>query len=198
MTRSEIPILGLAVLAAVFGQTLRADSVRVNAIRFWTYEEATRIAVEISGEFTYRSERLHNPERIFFDIRNSRPVLAVKKPGITSVEDKLIKRIRIAETLPGVTRIVLDLTGPAEVTASQLANPDRLIIELRKGAARNRSRGAPHRGRTQLAHPCPGSESHPRGDRSGSRWPRPGNGRPQGFHRKGAGAGCRPTAGQAD
>ena len=135
MTRSEIPILGLAVLAAVFGQTLRADSVRVNAIRFWTYEEATRIAVEISGEFTYRSERLHNPERIFFDIRNSRPVLAVKKPGITSVEDKLVKRIRIAETLPGVTRIVLDLTGPAEVTASQLANPDRLIIELRKGAA---------------------------------------------------------------
>ena len=108
---------------------------KVSAIRFWTYEETTRIAVEISGEFTYHSERLHNPERVFFDIRNARLALRGKKPGITSVEDKLVKRIRIAETQPGVTRIVLDLTGPAEFTASQLANPDRLMIELRKGAA---------------------------------------------------------------
>jgi N-acetylmuramoyl-L-alanine amidase len=33
-----------------------------------------------------------------------------------------------------VTRIVIDLTGQAEFTASQLANPDRLMIELRKSA----------------------------------------------------------------
>jgi N-acetylmuramoyl-L-alanine amidase len=130
MTRKMIPMVGVAVLAAAFCQTLRSELVRVNAIRFWTYEEATRIAVEISGEFTYRSERLHNPERVFFDIRNARPALGRKQP-VTSVEDKLVKRIRIAETQPGVTRIVLDLNVPAEVNASQLANPDRLMIELR-------------------------------------------------------------------
>jgi N-acetylmuramoyl-L-alanine amidase len=134
MTRKTIPIVGMALLAAALCQTLRAEDVRVNAIRFWTYEETTRIAVEMSGEFTYRSETLHNPERLFFDIRHARPAVPGKKPGITSVEDKLVKRIRIAETQPGVTRIVLDLNTPAEFTASQLANPDRLMIELRKGA----------------------------------------------------------------
>src|SRR4029079_2841983 len=96
-------------------------------------EQTTRIAIEISGEFQYRSERLHNPERVFFDIRNAKPALGNGKPGVTSVDDKLVKRIRLAETQPGETRIVLDLTGQSEMTASQLANPDRLMIELRKG-----------------------------------------------------------------
>src|SRR5438270_11513620 len=127
MTRSKIPIVGLAMLATGLCQSPRPDSGRTSAIRFWTYEEATRIAIELSGEFTYRTERLHNPERVFFDIRNARLTRRVKKPGIATVEDKLVKRIRTAETQPGVLRIVLDLVGPAEFIASQLANPDRLI-----------------------------------------------------------------------
>ena len=93
MTRMVIPIVGLATLAAVFNPALRAEPLKVNAIRFWTYEETTRIAVEVSGEFQYHSERLHNPERIFFDIRNAKPSLS-KKPTITQVDDKLAE-IRI-------------------------------------------------------------------------------------------------------
>jgi N-acetylmuramoyl-L-alanine amidase len=136
MNRGLIPIVGLAMLATAFSQNLRSEALKVSAIRFWTYEETTRIAVEISGEFQFRSERLHNPERVFFDIRNAKPALNGKKP-ITQVDDKLVKRIRVAETLPGVTRIVLDLNEQAEFTASQLGNPDRLMIELRRstGAA---------------------------------------------------------------
>jgi N-acetylmuramoyl-L-alanine amidase len=48
------------------------------------------------------------------------------------VNDKLIKRVRVAETLPGVTRVVLDLGNSTDYTAIQLSNPDRLIIELRR------------------------------------------------------------------
>src|SRR5205814_1344110 len=47
------------------------------------------------------------------------------------VGDKLLKRIRIAETQPGMTRVVLDLESAVDFTASQLSNPDRLMIELR-------------------------------------------------------------------
>src|SRR5689334_11519657 len=101
MNRKLIPILGLAVLATTAMQTVRAEALKVSAIRFWTYEETTRIAVEVSGEFQYHAERLHNPERVFFDIRNAKPALTGKK-GITQVDDKLVKRIRVGETLPGV------------------------------------------------------------------------------------------------
>jgi N-acetylmuramoyl-L-alanine amidase len=53
---------------------------------------------------------------------------------VIPVGDKLVKQIRIAETRPGTTRVVLDLAAPVEFAASQLANPDRLIIELRLAA----------------------------------------------------------------
>ena len=45
--------------------------------------------------------------------------------------DNLVTKVRVAETLPGVTRVVLDLGAAVEVSTSQLTNPDRLIIELR-------------------------------------------------------------------
>ena len=37
----------------------------------------------------------------------------------------------MAETLPGVTRVVLELGNGVDVTAAQLDNPARLIVELR-------------------------------------------------------------------
>ena len=50
---------------------------------------------------------------------------------VITVGDALVKQIRVAETQPGVTRVVLDLEQHAEFTASQLSNPDRLMIEVR-------------------------------------------------------------------
>ncbi len=51
------------------------------------------------------------------------------------LDDPFVKRIRVAETTPGVTRIVFDLTGDTAINASILTSPDRLIIELRRVAA---------------------------------------------------------------
>jgi N-acetylmuramoyl-L-alanine amidase len=135
MHRKLIAILGLVALTAAAAQTVQSDTLQVSAVRFWTFEDTTRVAIEVSGEFEYHVERLHNPERIFFDIKNARVSLSGKKSSLITVDDKLLRRIRVAETLPGKTRIVLDLTVAAEFTASQLANPDRLMVELRRGAA---------------------------------------------------------------
>ena len=106
----------------------------VTAVRFWTLSEVTRIAIETNGEFRFRSDRLSNPDRLFFDILATKPRMAVKGVHVTPVGDKLLKRIRVAETQPGMTRIVLDLESPIDFTASQLSNPDRLMIELRPAA----------------------------------------------------------------
>ena len=133
--RQAVPILGVAALVVAAGAGTAAEPLRVKAVRHWSFEQTTRVAVEVSGEFQYRYDRLHNPERIFFDIRNARPALGGKAVGITNVDDPLVKRIRVAETQPGVTRVVLDIAPQVEFTASQLSNPDRLMIELRRGGA---------------------------------------------------------------
>ena len=116
-------------------QTERPALHSVTAVRHWSLAGATRVAVEVSGGFNFVTERLYNPDRVYFDIPDSRPRFGARRGYSEQVADKLLSRIRVAETMPGVTRIVLDLTGAVEATASQLTNPDRLIIELRSGSA---------------------------------------------------------------
>jgi N-acetylmuramoyl-L-alanine amidase len=120
-----------AILLTFFAVTLGVcsgqASNRVTAVRFWSTGDATRVAVEVSGEFKYKSDNLDNPPRLFFDVQGSRPGMAQKT---IAVGDHLLKQIRIAETQPGTTRIVLDLEQGADFTASQLSNPERLMVEL--------------------------------------------------------------------
>jgi N-acetylmuramoyl-L-alanine amidase len=128
------PLAALAISATMlFAQNERAAVHSVTAIRSWSLAEVTRIAVEVSGEFHVRSDRLHNPERVYFDIVGARPRLDSKRNWSKEIGDKLVQRVRVAETIPGTTRVVLDLAGPVEVTTSQLSNPNRLIVELRAG-----------------------------------------------------------------
>ena len=100
---------------------------KVTAVRFWSTGDTTRVAVEVSSEFKYKSDHLDDPPRLFFDVQGARPVMPQRT---IPVGDRLLKQIRIAETQRGVTRIVLDLEQEADFTASQLSNPERLIVEL--------------------------------------------------------------------
>jgi N-acetylmuramoyl-L-alanine amidase len=121
----------LSVLACTLGaQSGSAPAASVTAVRHWSLGDVTRIAVEVSGDFHYRSDRLHNPERIYFDIVNARNTLGIRYCA-EDVSDAVVKRIRVAEANPGTTRVVIDLAGDARATTTQLANPGRLIIELR-------------------------------------------------------------------
>jgi N-acetylmuramoyl-L-alanine amidase len=126
-------LAAVAIATILAGQPSRAQLHSVTAVRHWSLTETTRIAIEVTGDFEYRTERLHNPERVYYDILNSRPRFDGKRLYKESLDDKLVTGIRVAETLPGVTRVVLDLTGPVEATTSQLINPYRLMIELRAG-----------------------------------------------------------------
>jgi N-acetylmuramoyl-L-alanine amidase len=128
-------IAALAVSVSILvAQTDRPALHSVTAVRHWSLSGVTRVAIEVSGDFRFRSDRLHNPERIYFDILDARPRLDSRRFYSEDLDDKLVKRIRAAETAPGITRVVLELTGDVEVVTSQLANPNRLIVELR-GAA---------------------------------------------------------------
>jgi len=124
--------LAVAPLVCFAAVCFAQASNKVTAVRFWTTADTTRVAVEVSDEFKYKSDHLDNPPRLFFDVEGARPVMAQK---VIPVGDHLLKQIRVAETQRGVTRIVLDLEQETDFTASQLSNPERLIVELRaKGA----------------------------------------------------------------
>ncbi|HMC60680.1 MAG TPA: N-acetylmuramoyl-L-alanine amidase [Candidatus Solibacter sp.] len=128
------PICALAIsLATLLAQTDKAELHTVTAVRNWSFADVTRVAIEVSGSFQIRSDRLYNPDRVYFDILNAEPRIDSRRFYSKQLDDKLVKRIRVAETNPGVTRVVLDLAEGVEVTTSQLSNPNRLIIEARGG-----------------------------------------------------------------
>ncbi len=121
--------LSVTILAV---QPCRAAVHSITAVRHWSLSDVTRIVVEVSGDFEYRSDRLHGPERIYFDILNARPHFAGRRSFTEYLTDPMVSRIRVALHEPDVSRVVLDLNGEIDVTASRLENPSRLIIELRK------------------------------------------------------------------
>ncbi len=132
--RSRIaPALELAVLGALAAAASGAD-LSLTAVRCFSAGEITRVAIETSGDFRFRFDKLSNPDRIFFDILGAQVRLSGKQTRgirIVRVRSPLVKQLRIAQTEPDVARVVFDLTGPVEHSTSQLSNPSRLIVELR-------------------------------------------------------------------
>src|SRR5579859_7880921 len=124
MKRRLTAALMLAAATAA-PETQQAAPLEVTAVRYWSLAETTRIAIEITGEVHYRSDRIENPGRIFFDFVGARPSVNGRRLYSAEVGDKLVKRIRVAETSPGVTRVVLDLESAADFTVSRLDNPNR-------------------------------------------------------------------------
>ena len=125
-------VAAVAVTAVLLlGQSEKPVPRAVTAVRHWSLEGATRVAIEVSGPFEFHADRLHNPDRVYFDFPNCRMRIDSRRFYIDAVYDKMLLKIRATETSPGVTRVVLDLTENVESTTSRLTNPDRLIIELR-------------------------------------------------------------------
>src|SRR5689334_24395843 len=74
----------------------------VVAVRFWSLTDVTRIAVETTGDFHFKSDRAHDPERVFFDLSGAHLKIVRRGQHTVPVGDTLVKQIRVAETQPGV------------------------------------------------------------------------------------------------
>lgn len=102
---------------------------RVTGVRHWSTPDYTRVAIDIEREVKFNSERIANPDRIFFDLRDTK--LASTLVGKTfDVDDGFLKKIRVAEFKPGRTRIVLEVDELSRYDAFLLPDPYRLIIDI--------------------------------------------------------------------
>ena len=132
-------VLFVTVLAA---QVERQPGVAVTAVRHWTQGGVVRIAIEVDGAFHFRGDRLHNPERVYFDLADTRMRLGAKPYWSDSLAGRapLVERVRLAQTTPSVTRVVLDLSRAAEISTVELTNPNRLVVEFASGEGRGYDR----------------------------------------------------------
>jgi len=102
---------------------------RVTGIRHWSTADYTRVAIDLDSEVKYESGRVPDPDRIFFDLPETR--LASTLVGKSfDVQDGFLKKIRVAQYQLGSTRVVLEVDDVAEYSAFLLPNPYRLIIDI--------------------------------------------------------------------
>ncbi len=102
---------------------------RVTGIRHWSTPDYTRVAIDLESEIKFGSQRIDNPDRIFFDLRGTK--LASTLVGKSfDVDDGFLKKIRVAQFQPGRTRVVLEVDNLSDYEAFLLPNPYRLIIDI--------------------------------------------------------------------
>ena len=102
---------------------------RVTGIRHWSTPDYTRVAIDLESEIKFGSQRIANPDRIFFDLRDTK--LASTLVGKSfDVDDGFLKKIRVAQFVPGRTRVVLEVDNLSDYEAFLLPNPYRLIIDI--------------------------------------------------------------------
>jgi len=101
----------------------------VTNIRHWSTPDYTRVAIDLEGEVPYEAGRIADPDRIFFDLQNTK--LASELVGKTfDVDDGFLRKIRVAQYQLGQTRVVLEVKDLSEYSAFLLPNPYRLIVDI--------------------------------------------------------------------
>lgn len=103
--------------------------VLISDITSFTKASSAQVTIDLQGPVKYRAYRLHNPERLYFDLQYAE--LAPSLLGRSVVLDgSFVRKIRSAQRGPDVSRVTLETEGRCQYQASILPDPYRLIIEL--------------------------------------------------------------------
>lgn len=103
----------------------------VTGIRHWSSADSSTVVIDLQDQVQYEAHRLTDPERIYFDLHDTRLANDLFGKNI-EIDDSLIQRVRVAQPIPGITRVVLETKGASNFSVSLEANPYRLVVEIRK------------------------------------------------------------------
>lgn len=123
------PPLPRAILPAAAQS--QGEPTTLGAIHYFSDEHSTTVIVELQNLVFFEAHRLTGPDRIYFDLQGTR-----MPPGLdgkliqVEVKETFVKKIRVAERGPGITRLVLQTTPGCDYSAMIASAPYRLIVRL--------------------------------------------------------------------
>ena len=104
---------------------------KVTGVRHWSSADSSTVVLDLEDQVQYEAHRLAGPDRIYFDLHDTQLAADLAGKSI-DVGDALINRIRVAQPVAGMTRIVLETKGNSNFSVSLEPNPYRLLVEVRK------------------------------------------------------------------
>ena len=103
----------------------------VTGIRHWSAADSSTVVIDLQDQVQYEAHRLSDPDRIYFDLHDTTLVPDLANKSI-SVLDALLVRVRVAQPVNGITRVVLETKVATDYSVSLEQNPYRLVVEIRK------------------------------------------------------------------
>ena len=138
---AKAPENSVAVAPAVSSNKVPGATLsQLLAIRSWSKPEGTTVALFLQAPARWKSEKLKDPARIYFDLENTtlaQDLLGKSREGkAIPVNEGVVNRVRVGVRESSGVRVVGDLAAPAEYSADlSAAEPYRLMIEVRSKQA---------------------------------------------------------------
>jgi N-acetylmuramoyl-L-alanine amidase/putative methionine-R-sulfoxide reductase with GAF domain len=104
---------------------------RVTGVRHWSSADSSTVVLDLEDQVQYEAHRLAAPDRIYFDLRDTQLATGLLGKSL-EVGDSFVGRIRMAQPVAGMTRIVLETKANSTFSVSLEPNPYRLVVEVRK------------------------------------------------------------------
>jgi len=111
---------------------------RITGIRHWSSADSSTVVLDLQDQVQYEAHRLTAPDRIYFDLHDTSVSPDIEGKTI-EVGDPLLARVRVAQPVPGLTRVVLETKGNSNFSVSLEPNPYRLVVEVRRLGATGKS-----------------------------------------------------------
>ena len=109
---------------------------RVTGVRHWSAADSSTVVLDLEDQVQYEPGHLSNPERFYFDLRDTQ--LTAELQGKSFDGDALLSKIRVAQPVAGMTRVVLEARPGATLSEPQVSlerDPYRLVIQVTKAGA---------------------------------------------------------------
>jgi N-acetylmuramoyl-L-alanine amidase/putative methionine-R-sulfoxide reductase with GAF domain len=107
---------------------------RITGIRHWSSADSSTVVIDLQDQVQYEAHRLPAPDRIYFDLHDTSLVPELEGKTI-EIGDPLLSRVRIAQPIAGLTRVVLETKANSTFSVSLEPDPYRLLVQVRKTGA---------------------------------------------------------------
>jgi N-acetylmuramoyl-L-alanine amidase len=129
--------LGACVALAPL-QARAGGPVAITEIRHWSYQDYTRVVIDLSGHVEFTNNVLKNPSRLYVDLKGGS--LAESLEPEVKVKDGILRAIRASQFDQETVRIVLDLGDMDSFKVFSMEDPERVVIDVFGRSSRPRIR----------------------------------------------------------
>lgn len=114
------------VLFLSYGEA--SEGAALQSLRYWSTERYTRVVIDVDSPVEFTQNRLSNPERLYFDLKNC--ILPKDIAPSLPIGNTILKGARAAQFDKNTVRVVLDLGSFESFNVFTIEEPYRIVIDV--------------------------------------------------------------------